>query len=349
MTHAKRRRDSRSGSPESALELVSAPAVDPIRSRVPLRLSTTFHPVGFPLEIATNTSEVLAAAGELWSPYPRLSRSAPLRLEVAVEGEGPCDVGPIIVRGREHLVAIAQPPANLAVADLSRGFAWASLTRNAVARRDRFRYFFLEPLVYLMVDARHAAPLHAACISLAGSGVLLCGASGAGKTSLAYACARRGWSYLSDDATHLLRRARKTTVAGRPHRIRFRASASRLFPELNAFPPVLRPSGKWDIEIESSRLGLAPACRAEAKALVFLNRRPDLPMARLSAIPRKTARRTLEEVVCYGTETMRARQLAALGRVLELPMLELRYHDFSEAERELRTLVETQPVLRHAR
>jgi hypothetical protein len=348
MTHAKRSRDSPSGIPRSALELVPAPAVDPIRSRVPLRLSDICYPAGFPLEIATNTSEVLAAAGELWSAYPRLSRSAPLRLEVAVEGEG-FDAGPAVVRGREHLVAIAQPPANLAVADLSRGFAWACLTRDTVARRDCFRYFFLEPLVYLMVDARYAAPLHAACISLAGRAVLLCGASGAGKTSLAYACARRGWSYLSDDATHLLRRARKPTVAGRPHRIRFRASASKLFPELNAFPPALRPSGKWDIEIESRRLGLASACRAEAKALVFLNRGPGIPAARLSAIPRKTARRTLKEVVCYGTEIMRARQLAALARVLALPVLELRYHDFAEAERQLRTLVETQPVLSRRR
>jgi len=66
-----------------------------------------------------------------------------------------------------------------------------------------FRHYFLETLALTALDAIFFTPLHAACVSRAEVGTLLCGDSGAGKSSLAYACARRGWTLVSDDAVHL--------------------------------------------------------------------------------------------------------------------------------------------------
>ncbi len=312
---------------------------DPLHWRAPLPFVATYYPIGFPLEIATNSQEVLAVAGELWAGYPRLSRSKPVRLHVAVEGTNSNTVDHTITRGREHLVLIAQPPGNFAVADLSRGFVYASLTHNLAADPHRFRYYFLEPLAYLMIDSRHATPLHAACVALTRGAVVLCGESGAGKTSLAYACARRGWMYLSDDATHVLHRSSGHIVAGRPHRIRFRASARHLFPELNAFPPVLRPNGKCDLEVDTERLGIATAYRAPVRAIVFLCRRAGTVPVETFSVSREKARQALEQVLCYGDERIRKRQRATLDHFLELPLVELRYQEINEAERVLRRLV----------
>jgi hypothetical protein len=329
-----------------AFELPQSPVGDgdPLRCRVPLPLCATFYPIGFPLDITANAPDVLDAAAELWSAYPHLSRSRPMRLEVAVDGAGAIESARssatehITRRSWGHLVFFAQPPDNFAVADLSRGFAFASVTQDMAGDRGRWRYHFLEPLVYLMLDSLHATPVHAACIALAGGAVVLCGASGAGKTSLAYACAKRGWTYLADDAMHVLRRGGGRTVAGRPHSIRFRAAARRLFPELNAFPPVLRPNGKCDVEVPPERLGISTAYRAEARGIVFLDRSNEYVRAELRPFSLEMAQQTLEQVLCYGDERTRMRQRSTLRDFLELPVVALRYHDLAEAELALQRL-----------
>ncbi len=337
-----------------AIDIVLSPLddADPLRCRAPLPLVAMCHPIGFSLEIATNAPEVLAVAGELWAGYPRLSNSKPVRFHVAVEDAqisrraSDTAQGQPVVRGREHLVSVIESPRNFAVADLSRGFAYASLTHDLAADQNRFRYYFLEPLVHLMIDSLHTTPLHASCVALPHAGnankaraAVLCGPSGAGKTSLAYACARRGWTYLSGDATHLLRRGNGHTVAGRPHHIRFRVSARRLFPELNAFPPMLRPNGKCGFEVDTGRLGIPTAYRAQARAVVFLHRHSDSSPAEIHSFPREKAQHILQQVVCYGEDDTRRQQIAALDRFLDLPLFALHYRDLDEAERALRQLL----------
>jgi hypothetical protein len=312
---------------------------DPLASAFPLPLGATYYPMGVAVEIATNSEHVLAAADAVWEHFPpAAAASGVVRFRVAVAGRSTARVRPSPPRGREHLVSIVHSPENFAVADLERGFGFAWLTADVAADRAGCRYHFLEPLVYLMVDALHFAPVHGSCVALDGRAVVLCGGSGAGKTSLAYACARRGWSYLSDDATHVLRRG-DCTVAGRPHWIRFRESARRLFPELRAYAPVRRPNGKLDIEVETEALGLPIAYQRQAGHIVFLNRRETGGKASLRPFPRAQARRILEQVICYGGERIRAEQRSALGRLLALPAAELTYQDPARAEAVLRSLV----------
>ena len=49
---------------------------------------------------------------------------------------------------------------------------------------------------------------------------------------LAYACARAGWTYVSDDGAFLVRGRDDRYAIGDPHSIRFRPDAPELFPEL---------------------------------------------------------------------------------------------------------------------
>ena len=73
--------------------------------------------------------------------------------------------------------------------------------------------------------------------------MLLCGDSGAGKSSLAFACALKGWTYVADDSSRLIRGQQDRVVVGNPYQMRFRESAVHLFLELRNLPLTARASG----------------------------------------------------------------------------------------------------------
>jgi hypothetical protein len=234
-------------------------------------------------------------------------------------------------------------PENFAIADLAGAFGFAWLTQDVAADPAYSRYYFLEPLVYVTISALHLTPLHASCIALNDRAVVLCGESGAGKTSLAYACARRGWRYLADDAAHIVRSSRDHSVVGRPYTIRFRESARWLFPELNRFTASRRPSGKIDFEIETQELGLAIALKHSASHIVFLRREQGSAPAHLKPFPREEAERRLAQVICFGNERIRSEQRESIRNFVTLPISELIYSDLESAELSLRSLVADVP------
>ncbi len=313
---------------------------DPLGYETPLPLAARYYPLGFPVAIETNSPAVLALAESLWSHWPVRENPRVARLRIAVEDRA-C-VAPLsaaFFRGQGHLVSFVQSPDNFAVADLVASFAFACLTRDVAANAEHCRYHFLEPLVYLLVDAAFLAPLHASCVALDDCAIVLCGDSGAGKTSLAYACARRGWTFLSDDATHVIRGRAGHWVSGRPFRIRFRETARDLFPELRSFIPHMRPNGKLDIEVETRDLDLRVATEARASHIVFLRRTADGTPARFEPCPAADAARRLHQTICYGSPETRAEQRRTLDSFLTLPVLTLTYSDLQSAEEVLRGLV----------
>lgn len=316
---------------------------DPLGFDLPLPLRSRYYPMGFPLDLATNSEDILAATDRIWKQFPATAQERAATLRVVVEDrDARVPPLPSMPRGQNHLVSIVHGPDNFAMCDLARSFTFVCLTRDVARDQSYIRYHFLEPAGYLMIDALHLSPLHASCVALKGRAVLLCGDAGAGKTSLAYACARKGWTYLSDDATHIVRGRGDRTVVGRPFRIRFRESASRLFPELKQFTPERRPNGKLDIEVETRALGIAVALESSASHVVFLNRQNEAARARVEPFARTEAARRLRTLTCYGDERVRSEQNRALTEFLQLPTMELTYADLESAESALRTLTESE-------
>jgi hypothetical protein len=273
-----------------------------------------------------------------------LDDAAPMTMRVAVTKQrGIFPARPCLPIGQEHLVSMIHGPEDFAVCDLAASFTYARLTQAVAADSAYVRYHFLDPAVYLMAEAARFCPVHASCIALNGRAVLLCGESGAGKTSLAYACAKRGWTFLSGDATYIVRDTSEAIVAGRPHSIRFRAEARRLFPELGVYLPERRPNGKLDLELDTKELGLDTAFRSKACAVVFLNRKSDERPATIASFPRANGFMQLSQAICYGNTHIRTAQKTALLNFLELPALELTYTDFDRAEQVLRVLASGRP------
>jgi hypothetical protein len=194
-----------------------------------------------------------------------------------------------------------------------------------------FRYFFLETMVYMLLAQRYVVPLHAACVARNGSGVLLCGVSGAGKSSLAYACARAGWTYVADDSTLLLPDADDRMAIGRPHLVRLRDDASRLFPELAGYLPRLGPKGKLSIEVPLSAFpGIQTASRCRIGCVVFLERRRG-GATRAEALPQGEVVETLvRDMPSYGEE-VRALVEKTVRGLRQVPAYRMQYDSLDDA------------------
>jgi hypothetical protein len=316
---------------------------DPLGFDLPLPLRSRYYPMGFPLDVATNSEDVLAATDRIWGPFPATGREPAATLRVVVENrDARVPPMPAMPRGQNHLVSMIHGPDNFTVCDLASSFTFACLTRDVARDQAYIRYHFLEPAGYMMIDALHLSPVHASCVALHGRAVLLCGDAGAGKTTLAYICARKGWAYLSDDATHIVRGRADRTVVGRPFRIRFRDEATRLFPELKQFTPERRPNGKLDIEVETSGLGLSVALESSASHIVFLNRKNESTRASVEPFARTEAAYRLRNLTCYGDAKVRSEQDRALTEFLRLPTMQLTYGDLDAAEGALRALAESE-------
>jgi hypothetical protein len=293
--------------------------------------------MGFPLEIETDAPEIMAAAEQAWGRYSRFRAAEPVRIRAAVSGHEEAASQPPRVEFEGAWMSITRSDTNYARANLSTGNAEIHLTREVAADAAYVNYYFLKPLAYLLLAPRHYAFVHASCVALRERALILCGEAFAGKTCLAYACAGRGWTFLSGDATHLRHYSSDFYVVGRPFSIRFRESARELFPELEEWPAVVRPNGKASIEVEPERLGLHTALRAPASHLVFLERRAT-GSARIASVTRDEAIRRLDEAVFFGDAAIQRKQRATLAHFASLPVVRLAYSTLDGAEAALREL-----------
>jgi len=297
--------------------------------------------MGYPLEILTNSPAAICAANTIWNRFEQLSHAPPIRLRIDVSQ---CDalLAPIPVMPCHfgHLLTIVQGPENFGIADMAAGYGVISVSRDVAQNTSWLIYHFLEPIACVLLGARHFTMLHAACVALDGKAVLLSGPSGAGKTCLSYACAIRGWHFVSGDASHLVRDSPEPTIIGRPFSIRFRDSAKSMFPSLERFRACLRPNGKRDIEIDTMELRLSTALHGRAGLVVFLNRAAAPVQPGFDVVSRNDARNLLADSICFGDEVCRAEQAKAMERLLILPLLRLTYSDPFGAEPLLRSALE---------
>lgn len=312
---------------------------DPLRFEFDLPLVECFHPLGFTLEIATNSPEVLTAAEESWKHFQKRFAFPCLRMRLGVlEGKLRKRLVAPQVTGQWNMITQIVDGHNFVVSDADCGRSYGWLTTDLVSERAYFRHHFLEGAFWMTAEPMYLTPIHAACVNRAGRGVLLCGDSGAGKSSLAYACARNGWSFLCDDASNLVRGLHGRTVIGNPYQIRFRPSAADLFPELKHQRVSPRITGKLSIELVTSTI---PQIRTIPESpvdfIVFLNRRGG--PAELVPFSRRKAFAWFEHVICYGSQAVRSAQRDSFKRLLGAEIFELRYRDLDQAIAQLETMV----------
>lgn len=111
------------------------------------------------------------------------------------------------------------------------------------------RIFFL-PALELLRESE-SFYLHAGCVFNGDSGILICGGSGQGKSTLTYALARSGFSYMSDDAVFLRANGRRTGMFSFPEKLKLDSSSCSFFSEFKDLKGI---RGKKELSIGETKI-----------------------------------------------------------------------------------------------
>jgi hypothetical protein len=304
-----------------------------------LVLEATFYPFGFPVKVRTHSAEILRQYEWLWDKFEKRFDTPPIVADVhVVETESEeCPPAPTYRFLESALMAVADGN-NYCIIDFSQQRTRMVVSTSALRYPPYLRQFFLECTAGCHIATRYVTPVHAGCVVLNGRGVLLCGDSGAGKSSLSYACARAGWGYVADDASFLLNGGEKRMVIGNCHQVRFRPSARELFPEIAGMEITPRAEGKPSIEAPTAAMAYVTRREmAQADFIVFLNRNAT-GTPQLAPYRRDVAREYMRQVL-YGPPESLATQYAAIERLLRVDVFEMRYTCMDWAIRRLEELV----------
>jgi hypothetical protein len=313
--------------------------VDPLGRDLDLPLTGTYYPAGFPLHIATNSRHVLDAALESWHHCAREFDVEPVTFRVVIEPEGELADVPTF-RYQGHVLSAVSDSHNFCSTDMRALFASFHLSEKTAADHPWLRWFYIESMAYLLLAQRYIVPIHAACVARGSAGLLLCGESNAGKSTLSFACARAGWTFVADDCTWLLAGSSDRVAIGKPHQVRFRHDAARHFPELAGHVARTRPNGKLSIEVPISLFPeVATASRCPIAGLVFLDRHSGGPARAESIESADAVDMLLQEMPSYGDE-VNAIYDRTVSALLGLPAWRLRYQSLPDA---VRVLSEIQP------
>ena len=318
------------------------PETDPLLASMPLPHRAEFYPYGFAAAVRSNSPLVVDAARESWAGLAGRFKAPPLDLRcVVTQGAAEGCPPPPVVRAQRNLTVFAADAENFWCCDLATGLGSAWVTERVAANTPYLRYHVLEAMAYCLLGSLHMVTLHAACVAWNGRGVLLAGDSGAGKSSLAYACARRGWTYISDDSSSLVRRSRTRTVLGDPRLFRFRAAAGSLFPEFQGMEESPHAHGKPTIEVGSGSLpAIRTAFESRVEAVVFLNRRDGRAgQAELTRVSGDDAVKRLSGSPWPADLPTEGQRTAVLERLAQARAYEMRYRDLDAAADQLERIV----------
>lgn len=303
---------------------------DPLLCRFRLPFSTTVYPLGFPAFVETNSASVLKCATDSWERFSATFQEREIHLSVIVsDAQDLPELPQPVFRCRKHLLAVVCDSRNFAACDLNTGNACAFITRQTAETHNYLRDTFTDALLLPILHSQHLAVLHAACVALDGTGALLCGDSGAGKTTLAVACALRGWTLICDDASFLVRGRRDRKVVGNPYVVRFKPDARALFPFLESFSAQRRVNGKVVIQLSAAEAPyIATATQAEVGCMVLL-KRTEGSKARI--VRRNEDLLQHVRFPPYGDTQVIAEQEAALRSLAGIPSFELSYSQLDDA------------------
>lgn len=320
------------------------PATDLLGHTAPLEHALSLPLLGVPCVIRSNSPAVIAVAraalGRWQALDPALVEGGPpLRVDIVVhpedgaghpseapEGrsaprppgstdaaEGPA-VGAVSAADfsfRAHGdVFVAGAGANLLCAQMAHGQALAFVTPALAADAQNLRAGVIECLALLLTTYRDRTPIHAGAVARGGRAVLLAGASAAGKSTLCYACVRRGFQLLAEDVVQVSL-SRGLRIWGNPQHIHLLPDAPRFFPELGDLPPLVRFNGKRKLVVDLAERAPDRLITHADSAVVCLLARGEGQASRIAPIDPAEAVAALADAREPGFNLLRERAPAA--------------------------------------
>ena len=199
-----------------------------------------------------------------------------LRLTPGRRGRARAEPPPLAMLSGAELLAGAPDESSFVALSPATGSGLVVVSEPMLRFPYHTRYELIEFAVYtLAARTQGLAALHAACVGRDGRGVLLMGASGAGKSTVALHCLLRGLDFLSEDAVFVQPGTMLATGAANFLHVRSESlrwlGRTRAAAAIRRSPVIRRRSGVRKFEVDLRRGGFTLA-RAPLKlgSIVFL-------------------------------------------------------------------------------
>jgi hypothetical protein len=242
----------------------------------PITLQTvSFCVFGFTLAIHTNSQHIIEAATTSFGPFGVIENPITpdfvFRLWKQPQDSGQITLPQFHTEGDLACQTMGQDAS--ITANLKTGVVEGSFSPTVLAAQPFFRFHFLEFAFFVMLSRRGIMGVHGAAVVKQGRAVLLRAQSGGGKTTLAYAAARRTCQALAEDVVWI--DLKRGWWWGRPWSFHLLPDAKTLFPELIPYQPVVQTNGevKLEVDLETIRSG-STITRAEPGPVVLVERLP---------------------------------------------------------------------------
>lgn len=268
-----------SSHPFALPKAIEHPPHDPTLSRVPADIQLRFNALGFSLRFETNHPNVEHAARESFGPVLPDDDAAELTIRILVHQvrEDP-EWRPSQPLVREHLglFSISSSRSTCVSGSLNEGVAVGFISEQAAGHAEFLRFAIVQGALFSLVSPRTVSSVHSACIWRDGTMLMLRGIPGAGKSTLAYAAMRRGFSMIAEDVVYARDGDGCMLFHGLPWIMYMLPDAARFFPELEGQLTVERANGERKIGITVNEWFPGQVrTAAEIGPVVFVARSPD--------------------------------------------------------------------------
>jgi len=260
-----------------------------------LPLAARFFVAGSIWDLRSNSKEILQAMRETFDQVGS-GRQADLQLRFHVDSSVNAALWSTPhFRALDHLYYATYGPCDSMLVDQMGRRVIGSFSPAAARDLRHWKQTVLPVLLGIVSASIGVTPVHCACVVKGGSGLLLGGESGAGKSTMALSLSRNGFSYLSDDCTYLSRTGTEMRAWGLPTPVKLLPDAVSHFPELVSLDPVLSLNGEWVLNMDPTEISNVERCLSCAPQwLVFLERKTDSqpvikPLSPLEAASRLVA------------------------------------------------------------
>jgi hypothetical protein len=224
---------------------------------VALRHVVELPVLGVPVRFESNSAAAVAVVEDAFGMWRALRTNPELitrqgvvvRLIVHEGDEGDASHAPVTCRMPDPERLVVHTPGSVGIVDTRRGDAIAYVTPALLGDRPHVRYALLEGLTLTLVTACDRYPVHAAAVGRGQVALLLAGAPGMGKSTLAYQAYRQGLRVLSDDAVYV-QLDPEFRLWGIPGRVHLLTTGGAHFSELAGRAPSLLANGDEKMVVE---------------------------------------------------------------------------------------------------
>jgi hypothetical protein len=258
---------------ERSMKFARMSAGDFLKKEAATPLQEHFLAAGATCELSTNSRTILAAARCIFVGVAMPGRLPDVRLRFWVD-PGLASEPPWprpYVRGLGHLVFAGLDTENSFLIDRRALRGIGRFSPAMAADQTYWKMAVLPMVVSLFGGSIGTTELHCGCVVDGNSGLLLAGQSGSGKSTLSWALTRLGFSFLSDDRTHLSRHGGQLLAWCSSSQLKLRPEAATLFPELCRLVPIVYPDGQRAFNFDPEEgFGVSRSRFCRPRWLIFL-------------------------------------------------------------------------------